>query len=253
LVTQGDDSQPIRVLLTTGKVQSFPMKTYLASVVASEMPSNWPVAALEAQAIASRTYARWESDPTKPYDVTSTVSTQVFGQPAVPSTIAAVQATAGQVLTDGTWVIPAYYHSCSPYRTDSNAAVWPNQQPNPYLSGIDDRDAAGVPYADACPSMSWQAGPFSVTDFSAILNADPRTTVGQVQTLLFGTLSPGGRWETITIQGDKGSKTVDLSVFREVMNKSAKPGHVISSANFQIVTVAPAVPGTPPPAISFIQ
>src|SRR6185295_3497049 len=36
---------------------TMPIDTYLRGVVASEMPSSWPAAALQAQTLAARTYA----------------------------------------------------------------------------------------------------------------------------------------------------------------------------------------------------
>ena len=44
-------------VLVGAKVQKVPLERYVRGVVAAEMPSSWPLAALEAQAIASRTYA----------------------------------------------------------------------------------------------------------------------------------------------------------------------------------------------------
>ena len=46
----------VRVLMD-GKVAQVPLETYVRGVVGAEMPASWPLAALEAQAVASRTYA----------------------------------------------------------------------------------------------------------------------------------------------------------------------------------------------------
>src|SRR5580704_7003688 len=46
----------VRVLIG-GKVRAVPLETYVRGVVGAEMPASWPEAALEAQAVASRTYA----------------------------------------------------------------------------------------------------------------------------------------------------------------------------------------------------
>ena len=46
----------IRVLVGD-KVRRVPLERYVRGVVSAEMPASWPLAALEAQAIASRTYA----------------------------------------------------------------------------------------------------------------------------------------------------------------------------------------------------
>jgi SpoIID/LytB domain protein len=239
LATQGDDGELIRILLPSGQVKPLAMRDYLASVVSSELPPAFPTAAVQAQAIASRTYALWEMNPTKPYDVTSTVSTQAFGAAARPDAIAAVGATQGMVLTYAGALIPAYFFDCSVGATEDNDNVWPGV-PLPYLRSIEDRDANGVPYAQGCPRQHWQSGPFQGSDLSRILAADPRTNVGAVTALAFGSRSPAGRWLSVTIEGDAGSKTVSLSIFRTVMNAGAPIARTIFSADFDVTTSDPA-------------
>lgn len=238
LSQRGDDTEPIRVLLPSGQVQPLPMRDYLASVVSSELPSGFPRAAVQAQAIASRTYAQWEMNPTKPYDVTSTVSTQAFGATARPEAIEAVQATQGLVLTYADAVIPAYFFDCSVGMTEDNENVWAGA-PLPYLRAINDRDHNGIPYAAGCPRQQWQAGPLSTADLNRILSLDPRTAVGNVIALNFGARSAAGRWITVTIQGDGGSKTVSLSVFRAVVNAGAPVSRTIFSADFTVADTGP--------------
>ncbi len=46
----------VRVMMG-GKVRKLPIETYVRGVVSAEMSPQWPLAALEAQAVASRTYA----------------------------------------------------------------------------------------------------------------------------------------------------------------------------------------------------
>lgn len=238
---QGDDSQQIRVLLPSGHVQTLALGDYLASAVSSELPPGFPTAAVQAQAIASRTFALWERNPAKTYDVTSTVSTQAFGAAARPEAIAAVGATRGQVLTYNGQVIAAYFHDCSIGMTEDNENVWPGS-PQPYLRAINDVNPAGVPYAEGCPRQHWQAGPFSSADLTRILSADPRTDVGTVTALAFGTQSAAGRWVTVTILGDGGSRTVTLAVFRAVMDAGAPVSRTIFSADFTWTPAAATAP-----------
>src|SRR5580693_10187131 len=44
-------------VLVGSKVKRIPLETYVRGVVAAEVSASWPMAALEAQAVASRTYA----------------------------------------------------------------------------------------------------------------------------------------------------------------------------------------------------
>ncbi len=77
-----------------------PLERYVRGVVAAEMPSSWPLAALEAQAIASRTYALTDHAGGSRFDVYSDTRSQVYlGHAAeTAATNAAVAATAGQIV-----------------------------------------------------------------------------------------------------------------------------------------------------------
>ncbi len=80
-------------------------KRYVRGVVSAEMPSSWPLAALEAQAVASRTYALTAHAGGSRFDVYADTRSQVYRGVAAetPQTNAAVAATAGQIVTyDGT-------------------------------------------------------------------------------------------------------------------------------------------------------
>jgi stage II sporulation protein D len=55
-IGQAPPKSVVRVLVGA-KVVRVPLERYVRGVVAAEMPSGWPLAALEAQAVASRTYA----------------------------------------------------------------------------------------------------------------------------------------------------------------------------------------------------
>ena len=60
-------------------VNDLPLETYLRGVVPAEMSSAWPTAALEAQTIASRSYAATHLRPgVSYYDVVDTSAAQVY-------------------------------------------------------------------------------------------------------------------------------------------------------------------------------
>src|SRR5271155_6057671 len=64
--------------LVGSKVQTVPLERYVRGVVAAEMPSSWPLAALEAQAVASRTYALTADAGGSKFDVYSDTRSQVY-------------------------------------------------------------------------------------------------------------------------------------------------------------------------------
>lgn len=59
-------------------VNHVPLETYLPSVVGSEMPASWPMEALQAQAVAARTYALKARKPVAAFDVQATTASQVY-------------------------------------------------------------------------------------------------------------------------------------------------------------------------------
>ncbi|ASC71625.1 SpoIID-LytB domain protein [Halomicronema hongdechloris C2206] len=124
------------------------LEHYLYSVLGGEMPSSWPAAALEAQAVAARSYALYHRNRAgqRPYDVASTTASQVYRglESEARSTRAAVDATQGQVLTYNGQIIEAVFHSSSGGYTENVEDVW--QRPVPYLRSVKDYDAGAPVY-----------------------------------------------------------------------------------------------------------
>ena len=116
------------------------LENYLPSVVGSEMPAKWPLAALKAQAIAARTYAMAQRRPGKLFDLQATVASQVYKGVAAEttSTRQAVVQTNGQVLLYRGRLIDAVFHSCSGGSTENSGEIWNRQLP--YLTSVPDFD-----------------------------------------------------------------------------------------------------------------
>jgi stage II sporulation protein D len=138
-------------------VNGLPLDTYLRGVVPSESPSHWPLAALEAQAVAARSYAVSELRPASWYDLVPTTADQVYGGVAAerPRSDDAVYATSGQVLMWDGEVARTYYSSSSGGRTEAVQDAWPGSAPIPYLRSVPD------PYDTYSPHHDW--GPYSFT------------------------------------------------------------------------------------------
>ncbi|MFL6155793.1 MAG: SpoIID/LytB domain-containing protein [Marmoricola sp.] len=117
------------------------LDNYLKGVVPREMPALWQAAAVQAQAIAARTYAArsMTDNNTRAAQVCDTSSCQVYGGLAAeqPASNAAVAATAGKILTYGG--IPAFT------QFGSSNGGWTSAGNAPYLP------AKADPY-DATPS-----------------------------------------------------------------------------------------------------
>ena len=138
-------------------VNSLSLDTYLRGVVPSESPSHWPLAALEAQAVAARSYAVYELRPNAFYDLVPTTADQVYGgiRAETPRSDVAVYRTLGQVLTYDGEVARTYYSSSSGGRTEAVEDAWPGTAPIPYLRSVPD------PYDTYSPHHDW--GPFELS------------------------------------------------------------------------------------------
>ena len=121
-------------------VNQLGIETYLASVVGSEMPHAWPLAALQAQAVAARTYAFKQRGRGGGWDVKATVASQVYRgvESETDSTREAVSTTQDLVLVHNGRLIDAVFHSSSGGVTEASGMVW--RQQLPYLVSVPDHD-----------------------------------------------------------------------------------------------------------------
>jgi len=102
------------------------LDAYLLGVVPGEMPKEWPAAALQAQAVAARTYALASIVKSRDFDLYADPRSQMYyGVSAEsPATTAAVKATRGEILTYGGKVATTFYYSSSGGRTASSKDVF---------------------------------------------------------------------------------------------------------------------------------
>ena len=123
--------------MSAGKLRAINMvglEQYLYGVVPSEMPYTWAPEALKAQAIAARSYAL-ATRRTGAFDLYPDTRSQVYLgiEHEKPSTNAAVNATAGQVVLYDGQVAKTYFFSSSGGRTASAEDVWGEPVPVPRL------------------------------------------------------------------------------------------------------------------------
>ena len=116
------------------------LEDYVAGVLPYEMSPSWPQAALQAQAVAARTYAlnNMKSNQGKDYDVTPSTDYQVYNgkEGETESTREAVRRTQGIVMTYNGEPINALFHSDGGGYTEDAVNVWGNDLP--YLKGVKD-------------------------------------------------------------------------------------------------------------------
>lgn len=176
-------------------VNTLPLEDYLAGVVPAEMPSSWQPAALEAQAVASRSYALATSRVGASFDVYADTRSQAYGgvDAETPAATAAVAATQGQVLFYGGTVATTFFSSSSGGWTQSSADAWGGQS-IPYLPSLPDPYDTISPYHDWGPVPVWAStlahalrlrGP--IVDATTAINSSKRVAQLNVQALVRGT------------------------------------------------------------------
>ena len=118
-------------LINTNNVkEKLRIEDYLKYVVASEMPNDWPLEALKAQAVAARTYAcqaliapRHSQDRA---NLCASTHCQVYRPKAEPNSniIEAVHSTKGEIVTLNNQPINAVYSASCGGMTKNAKSVW---------------------------------------------------------------------------------------------------------------------------------
>ncbi len=167
------------------------IEKYLTSVVGSEMPTKWPIEALKAQAIASRTYALKQKGNDL-FDIDSTQKNQVYNglESRTYKTIRAVKSTRSLVLTYKNKLINALFHSSSGGMTENSQDVWKNKYP--YLSSVKDFDKNN-------PKFRWQKKISS----NELINLFPK--IGGLKNIEILDITSSGRVKNVKLIGAYGS------------------------------------------------
>ncbi|WP_288249622.1 SpoIID/LytB domain-containing protein [uncultured Prochlorococcus sp.] len=167
------------------------IEKYLTSVVGSEMPTKWPIEALKAQAIASRTYALKQKGNNL-FDIDSTQKNQVYNglESRTYKTIRAVKSTRSLVLTYKNKLINALFHSSSGGMTENSQDVWKNKYP--YLSSVKDFDKNN-------PKFRWKKKISS----NELINLFPN--IGGLKNIEILDITSTGRVKNVNLIGADGS------------------------------------------------
>jgi len=178
-------------------VNTVPLDEYVQGVVGGEMPHKWNLAALEAQAVAARSYALATLKPNNHFDLFSDTRSQVYGGIAyeTPGIDFAVRRTAGKIVMWNGHAALTFFFSSSGGRTANVNDVWPQYGDVPYLRSVSD------PYDVVSPHHSW--GPFTFD--AARLARRLHIPVGPVRV----THTADGRVASVSI----GSRVISGSTF----------------------------------------
>jgi len=194
-------------------VNIVPAETYLGGVLPHEMPANWPIEALKAQAVAARTYALYSrrERTREPWDVVSTVDDQVYRGGKAPAAIEkAVAATRGQALLHKGKLFPAFFHS-----TCGGSTIKPSLALN--RSGFDfigDRPCA---FCANSPHYRWRTW-MSSAEVAAGLEAAGVPAEARLRAI---SLRPGGKEGGLlaVVEWEGGRVELDVAEFRRALGR----------------------------------
>lgn len=200
----------IRVLQPDGSIAELELEDFLCGVVAAEMPASFAPQALQAQAVAARTYILKQQQSGKHGEAAVCCDsrccqawrsweelTQGWGGQAEhyqEKIRAAVAATAGQVLCYQGELVDGLFCSTCGGMTEDAAAVWGGGRA--YLQ------AKPCPYCSHSPRYNgWKR--YSLAEFSSRLGLDAATRpeLGSIS------YTPGGRVASLSLGGKEFSGT----------------------------------------------
>jgi stage II sporulation protein D len=169
------------------------LEAYIQGVVPAETPGSWRAAALEAQAIAARSYALATLVKGKQWDLYPDGRSQQYpGAGAeTPAATAAVRATAGSVLVYGNGIATTFYSSSSGGKTQSGLDAFGLDVP--YLPAQDD------PWDQGSPFHVWQPRAYTGAQLAKALGIASTVVDAQAR------FSASGRVVALTVTGADGS------------------------------------------------
>ena len=199
----------------TGIIENVPFEEYVVGVLAGEMPANFELEALKAQAVAARTYVikKVNDNYNKDYDVIDTVENQVYisdeelkkkwqgeYQDRINKLRKAVVETKGEYLTYEGDVIEALFFSTSVGKTENSEEIFSKKLP--YLRSVDSSWDAEV-----SPVFS-DSFEFSLQEFYERLN------IKYSDSIVFKIINTTstGRIKTVNINGKEFSGSAIFSL-----------------------------------------
>ena len=242
LVLTGSDSGVLVVNHTR-------MDDYLKGVVPLEIGrtrTDAERAAVEAQAVAARSYAftRLGAGARRAWDLRGSVLDQVYGGVDAETAVAsrAVEATAGLVLRFAGRAVDAPYSASCGGSTAAGSEIWRTDDRG-YLQRVSDRvpGTSNRYWCEAAPRFRWT----TVLDRSALHSAVnrylrsyaavPAGGPGAVRTVTVESRTPSGRVGSLTIATERGTYALRGNEIRFVLRSSG--GEILHSTYFSTEAV----------------
>lgn len=229
-------------------VNVVPLEDYLRGVVPLELGVRSPNerAALEAQAIAARSYAvvRRRERRGAPFDLTGAGWDQVYGgmDAEHPIADAAVAATAGLVLTVRGEVVPAPYHSACGGQTAAPGEAWSGVGGSSWLRPVRDvPDGSDQPWCAIAPRFRWERVldgrelEATVARYLQVHGGTRLVAGGAVRGARVEGRTGSGRVSAVLLDTDAGTLRLAGTALREVLR--SPHGAILNSTYFSLQPV----------------
>ena len=228
------DSRPYRgslILRRTPKgrltlINRLDLEDYLVGALNSEVSAGWPMEALKAHAVVSRTMVahRIWIRKGQDFDVTSDASTHLYHGVAAERgrTREAVEATRGQVLVFDGELFSATFHANCGGHTEDVAELWEVKRKIPPLRGVPD------PHCKNLKHYRWNLE-LDSDEFQRLLGPEAAET-GAMEGIEIVERNESGRARSIRLRGDRGTVTLTGRRFRELLGANR-----LRSLNFTVL------------------
>jgi len=227
---------------TLSVVNIVALESYVRGVVSNEMPHDWPLEAVKAQAVAARSYALAHRRGSV-FDVYGDTRDQVYGGIATETPVGdqAVAGTKRQVLLFDGKVATTYFCSSSGGRTAAITDVFQSAKPTPYLVAVPD------PYDTVSPWHKW--GPVTITAAAAakllqvpgLTDLQPVPATGRARAIV--AVAPSGN---VTVAGGDARRAMGLRstwIKVGVLSLSRPAGIVAAGTSVTLAGRAKQMPG----------
>lgn len=211
---------------TINVINALPLEHYLYGVLYHEISQKWPLEAIKAQAIASRTFALYQSqfNKDKAYDLTNDIYSQVYGGATSEKwrTNKGVDMTKGQVLTYKGVVFPTYFHATCAGHTEDASQLW--------KTDIEPLKGVTCNFCKKSPHYKWE----KVTGLSELRDMLKKADmpVKEVKSIHITERNTSGRISKIVIKTDGKEIPMSGKDFRMLIGPN-----IIRSTNFTMKTL----------------
>ena len=226
---------------TVSVINRVAVEAYLRGVVPRELGIRGPAerAALEAQAVAARSYAVTRlGNASRPYDLVATTSDQVYGGVEAENALAdaAIAATEGLVLMYGGRVVSAPYYSTCGGSSAEPAELWRSRN-EPFLTRVSDKvPGSDRYYCDIAPRFRWERT-WRGDTLAAVIERYLRSyaqvgqgALGSVRGISVDSRTASGRVAAIVVETERGQYRVRGNDIRYVLRSPG--GELLNSTYF---------------------